>query len=137
MKVGYAMIRNTLDPIEEQITLLKNYGCEHVYKDLIFEKDDRRIGLSELLENLESNATLAIQSMSVVTPNMDSPIGLAEILVEKNCNLYLANTDETIESVELEYFINNWADMLKFREMAKSRRTIKGIKNFQNKTFDN
>lgn len=131
MKVGYAMIRNPTDPIEDQIALLKSYGCELIYKELIYKKEDQRHALSELLEDLKPKSILAIESLKIVAPKMDSPIGLAEVLIERNCKLHLISDNKTLDKNDLLHFSSFWNEMLKFRGAAKSRWTKKGIKKMQ------
>lgn len=136
MKVGYAMIRNPTDLIEDQIDLLKGYGCELIYKELIYEKEDQRHVLSELLENLEPESILAIESLKIVAPKMDSPIGLAEVLIERGCKLHLVSDNKTLDKNDLMHFSSFWSEMLRFRGTVKSRWTKKGIKEMQEKQGD-
>lgn len=129
MKIGYAMIRNSTDPIEDQIISLKNIGCSLIYKDIRINNDSGFLGLRDLLENLKNGNTVAIESLNIIGHNMESPMGFFDILIEKQCSLELTNRKETFLPDQLIQLKIMWEDLLKCREKSKSRSVKKALTN--------
>lgn len=127
MKVGYAMIRNSTDPIEDQIMSLKKVGCKHIYKDVILNKDTGLTALRDLLENLSDENIVVIESLNIIAPNMEAPLGFFEILIDKKCSLELTSKDKIYANEELKLLSLMWTDLLECRARMKSRRWRKAL----------
>lgn len=134
MKIGYAMIRNPTDPLEDQICSLKEYGCELIYKELIYDKESGRIALRDLLEDLTENSTVVIERLSTISATMEAPLGFLDVLIDKKCTLLITSSDKNYSWENLNQLKLTWNDLLKFREKSKSRRTLYGLSKRKKKT---
>lgn len=127
MKIGYAMIKNSTDPIEDQIMNLKKSGCNEIYKDLTINHNDGLMALRDLLENLTPGSTIVIESFDVLAANIEAPLGFFDVLIEKECSLELTSKDRLYTNSELKQLSLMWADLLECRVRMKSRRWKKAL----------
>ena len=58
MVVGYARVSTPEQKLEAQIDLLKNAGCEKIYKDIASGTRDDRKGLNEMLRYMRKGDTI-------------------------------------------------------------------------------
>lgn len=122
MKIGYAMIKNNTDPIEDQILALQKEGCSMIYKDIITDHEDGSHGLRDLLDNLEKDSLVILENLNLIARSMEAPIGFFEVLIERKCALKLLETRRTFSKEEIVQQKENWLDLLKCRAKIKSRR---------------
>ena len=65
MKIGYARVptKHQCVSLDQQIKLLKKFGCREVYSEVISGANSKRPELTKVLEILKSNDTLIITSI--------------------------------------------------------------------------
>ena len=131
MKVGYAMIRNSTDPIEDQIKVLKDKGCIRVYKEILTDQKNSLFSLRELLEELNEGDTVCLQNLTLIAISIDAPTGLLDVLMKKKCSLEITDKNRTFKYDELANLSLMWKDLIQCRERIKSRSVKKSLEKRQ------
>lgn len=117
MNIGYAMINNATDSIEEQVNYLKIFDCELIYKDILSNQDYQLVALRDLLENLQEGDEVIIKSINLIALNIESPLGLFDVLKEKKCSLRILDTYDSYTPEGLGYIIDIWKDLLPYHKL--------------------
>ena len=121
MKIGYALIRNSKDPIEDQINQLKTSGCEIIYKEIINISDNELRSFRDLFDELKDEDVLCMKNLNLISISMKAPLGLFDILIHKKCSLELIDDGRLYSTEEIVELNLIWTDLLESRSKCKSR----------------
>ncbi|MCR9249432.1 MAG: recombinase family protein [bacterium] len=126
-KIGYAAINNSCEDFRPQLQLLEQRGCEKIYQDIAPTIDSERLGLAEMMLEIESKKSIQIYCRDFRT--MFSRVGafvpIAELIIENNSSLIFLEDNITISDHNGSEFILMWLDLLEFKTKHRGRRISK------------
>ena len=133
MNIGYAMIRDPVDPIEDQIDVLKSFGCDPIYRDFLHPTSNEKFVIGKLLLEVEPGSMIYCLNFETIFISLDSFIKITNVLKEKNCSMTFIEDEFELNPDNIKFYQGLWDELMDFRAKSKSRRTIKGMRNSFNK----
>ncbi|AXI31465.1 resolvase [Priestia megaterium] len=91
MKYGYARVSTINQDLKGQIDILKEEGCEIIFKEKFTGTTAERPQLAELIQTLKEGDTLVVTKLDRLARNTKDGIEIIESLFDKGVNVHVKN----------------------------------------------
>ena len=128
MIVGYARVSTPEQNISNQVELLKDNGCENIYRDIASGVREDRAGLNEMLSYLRKGDTVLVYKTDRIFRSLKNMIELIEKFNEKG--VFFKSLSEPAfdtTSANGKFIIQIFGAVAEFERNLISERTKAGI----------
>ena len=130
MVVGYARVLTPEQKLEAQIDLLKNAGCEKIYKDIASGTRDDRKGLNEMLRYMRKGDTILTYKNDRVFRSLKNMVELIDRFNEAGVHFKsLSEPEFDTTSANGKFLLQIFAAVAEFERNLISERTKVGLDN--------
>ncbi|ASV32097.1 MULTISPECIES: recombinase family protein [Flavobacteriaceae] len=130
MVVGYARVSTPEQKLEAQIDLLKNAGCEKIYKDIASGTRDDRKGLNEMLRYMRKGDTILTYKNDRVFRSLKNMVELIDRFNEAGVHFKsLSEPEFDTTSANGKFLLQIFAAVAEFERNLISERTKVGLDN--------
>ena len=98
MKIGYARVSSHHQDLDLQKQALINAGCERVFSESISGKDNNRIQLRAMLEDLRAHDVVIVYKIDRIARSLKGLIEIIELLNHKNVDLISLDSGDKIDT---------------------------------------
>ncbi|MDF0708913.1 recombinase family protein [Flagellimonas okinawensis] len=130
MVVGYARVSTPEQKLEAQLDLLKNAGCEKIYKDIASGTRDDRKGLNEMLRYMRKGDTILTYKNDRVFRSLKNMVELIDRFNEAGVHFKsLSEPEFDTTSANGKFLLQIFAAVAEFERNLISERTKVGLDN--------
>lgn len=127
MKFGYARISTPKQSLENQITLLKDAGCERIFSDVISGYNSRKSEFDKLMQFVRSNDVLMVTGIDRLGRSTKDLAILLEHLHESNIHLVILGYEMDTRTAQGRMMFNFMAMIAENERMRNLERIRQGI----------
>lgn len=130
MIVGYARVSTHDQSLDSQIELLKNAGCEKIYKDIASGVRDDRQGLNEMILFLRRGDTVITYKNDRIFRSLKNMIDLVDKINDIGAHFKsLSEPEFDTTSANGKFLLQIFASVAEFERNLISERTKIGLQN--------
>lgn len=128
MTVGYARVSTSEQNLSTQIELLKENGCEKIFKDIASGVRENREGLNEMLSYLRKDDIIMVYKTDRIFRSLKNMIDLIEKFNEKGI-LFKSITEPAFDTTSAngKFIIQIFGAVAEFERNLISERTKTGL----------
>lgn len=132
-KLGYARVATGDDALEEQVTVLKDYGCDKIFTDDRSSKMNQREGLKALLDYAREGDVVIVIKLDRFARSIQDLQQTTEELRERGIH-FISLTQNIDTSKDPDDAVFNWIEIFsEFERELHSERIKLGIENAREK----
>ncbi|MCF6137227.1 recombinase family protein [Pseudalkalibacillus berkeleyi] len=132
-KLGYARVATGNDALEEQVTVLKDYGCDKIFTDDRSSKMNQREGLKALLNYAREGDVVIVIKLDRFARSIQDLQQTTEELRERGIH-FISLTQNIDTSKDSDDAVFNWIEIFsEFERELHSERIKLGIENAREK----
>lgn len=98
MKIGYARVSSTSQDLELQQNELLKAGCKKIFSELVSAKNNDRIELNRMLNELRENDVVVVYKIDIIARSLKGLIEIAEILKSKKVELVSLDSLDKVDT---------------------------------------
>lgn len=130
MIVGYARVSTQEQFLENQIHLLKEYGCEKIYTDVASGVREDREGLKEMISYLRPGDTVVVYKIDRIFRSLKNLVGLIDLFNQNQVQFKsLSEPDFNTTSSNGKFLLQIFGAVAEFERNLISERTKIGLIN--------
>lgn len=128
MIFGYARVSTSSQNIENQITLLKEKGCEKIFTDIASGVREDRAGLKEMISQLRKDDVILVYKTDRIFRSLKNMIDLIEQFNQKGV-LFKSITEPAFDTTSAngKFIIQIFGAVAEFERNLISERTKSGL----------
>lgn len=128
MTFGYARVSTSNQKIENQISLLKENGCEKIFTDIASGVREDRTGLNEMLSQMRKDDVILVYKTDRIFRSLKNMIDLIEQFNQKGV-LFKSITEPAFDTTSAngKFIIQIFGAVAEFERNLISERTKSGL----------
>jgi len=128
MKIGYARVSTSDQNLDMQINALKEVGCSRIFTDISSGKNDKRVGLIELIEFARPQDTVYTYRLDRISRSLQSLIRIINKFKENKVEFVSLREKIDTDSPGGNLIFHIFAALSEFERDIIRERTIAGLK---------
>ncbi len=128
MKVGYARVSSEEQNLDRQIDILKQSGCDRIYKEKVSGTKKERPEFNKMIDQLRPGDVIIISDLTRLSRSVKDLFSIVEKIEEKGANIKsIKESWVDTTTAQGKFMFTIFAGISEFERDLISQRTIEGL----------